>query len=303
MFGVGTALGPQRRGALDGRARIHGHPLQRKSTCLVWWGADLIAPGSSSPVLHSRTPGHSCVRLSGSVAPPGGPGARWHRVVVQFTRRSWDLGLAIDGSEAFASGGKGACAEGVRPAIRRSRSRRKSYVRGIAAGFRRDDNCDMTADHVILFLILAAVALMVLGRFIGSRARSTVVIPFSGEVDPPAQWLPFVAEAARPRLSTLGWEWSVGEILGDQGTVIGRTSEVETADGAYRVRALVPEFTERRTFTEEEPLNVAVSLEAFQFRSNPAHRILLGRYPEPPAFKAKKKMIKSVKRHVGLLAA
>lgn len=161
----------------------------------------------------------------------------------------------------------------------------------------------MTADHVFLFLILAIVVLTILGRFIGSRARSTVVIPFTGEIDPPAQWLPSVAEAARPRLSTLGWKWFLDETLDSQGAVIGHCANVETADGAYRVRALVPEFAERRTFTDEEPLNVAISLEAFRFRSNPAHRIMLGRYPEPPAFNAKKKMIKSVKRHVGLIAA
>ena len=161
----------------------------------------------------------------------------------------------------------------------------------------------MTADTVFLFLILALVALAVLGRFVGSRARSTVIIPFIGQVDPPVQWLPVVAEAARPRLSTLGWKWFLDEIADNQGTVIGQCAILETADGSYRVQALVPHFTERRLFTEADPLNVAVSLEAFQFRSNPAHRVLLGRYPEPPAFKAKKKMVKSVKRHVGLIAA
>lgn len=161
----------------------------------------------------------------------------------------------------------------------------------------------MTADQIFLGLILAIVAVTVLGRYIGSRARSTVVIPFTGQIDPPAHWLPHVAEAARPRLSTLGWDWSVDEALDNHGAIIGYYATVETADGAYQVRALVPEFTERRTFTEEEPLNVAVSLEAFRFRNNTAHRIMLGRYPEPPAFNAKKKMMKAVKRHVGKIAA
>lgn len=147
---------------------------------------------------------------------------------------------------------------------------------------------------VIACVAILVVAMPMWGRIVGRHLIGPAPVRLQGLLGPADEWLPRVAHKARPVLSGLSWHATSGELLDEYGDLVGYHATV--SGGLHTITARLPAYQFEREYTRDEPLVALVEMTEYGYRSALIYRLMLGKYPNPGAIRARASMIRQLKK-------